>query len=169
MNEIPHDLENYLASEKMDGVRARWDGENFITRHGNLVNCPDWFKEGMPDANLDGELWMGRGTFAQLQSAMQTRGGDWSGIKFMVFDLAVLRKTTTERMDMLCNIALTTPLHVGFVSHHTMTAEQLDKAEETIVRDGGEGLCLRHKDENYRPNNFIKVKRLFPDLDRWQG
>jgi DNA ligase-1 len=52
MNEIPHDLENYLASEKMDGVRARWDGENFITRHGNLVNCPDWFKEGMPDANF---------------------------------------------------------------------------------------------------------------------
>ena len=167
MNEIPHDLENYLASEKMDGVRARWDGENFITRHGNLVNCPDWFKEGMPDANLDGELWMGRGTFAQLQSVMQTKGSDWSGIKFMIFDYAILRFPTCERVQMLS--ALNLPTHVELIPHFTVTSEELNIAEETIIRNGGEGLCLRHKDENYRPNNFIKVKRLFPDLERWQG
>jgi hypothetical protein len=41
--------------------------------------------------------------------------------------------------------------------------------ETDIVARGGEGICLRHKDEFYRPNNFIKIKRLFPDLDRWQG
>jgi ATP-dependent DNA ligase len=41
--------------------------------------------------------------------------------------------------------------------------------ETDIVARGGEGICLRHKDETYRPNNFLKIKRLFPDLDRWQG
>ena len=31
---------------------------------------------------------------------------------------------------------------------------------------GGEGVCLRAPHSFYRPGDFIKVKRLFPDLNR---
>ena len=32
-------IENYLVSEKFDGVRAIWTGTQLITRNGNAINC----------------------------------------------------------------------------------------------------------------------------------
>ncbi len=168
MNEIPDKITDYLASEKLDGVRAIWTGSEFITRHGNILNPPAWFKAGMPSVRLDGELWMGNGTFAELQSAMQRKGSDWAGIRFMIFDMAVLRVTTIDRIKALEKLTL--PAHCTVISHAPLDDHaELDEMETDIVARGGEGICLRHKDEFYRPNNFIKIKRLFPDLDRWQG
>jgi len=31
-------------SEKLDGVRAFWNGNDFYSRAGNKFNAPDWFK-----------------------------------------------------------------------------------------------------------------------------
>lgn len=168
MNEIPDNITDYLASEKLDGVRAIWTSSEFMTRHGKRLNVPAWFKAGMPSVRLDGELWMGNGTFSELQSAMQRKGGDWCGILFMIFDMAVLRMPTADRIEALEKLAL--PAHCNVISHATLTDHaELDEMESDIVARGGEGICLRHKDEFYRPNNFIRVKRLFPDIDRWQG
>lgn len=139
-----------------------------MTRHGNILNVPEWFKAGMPLVRLDGELWIGNGTFAQLQCEMQRKGGSWRGIRFMIFDMAVLRVPTWKRIKALQSLDL--PEHCTVISHATLDCHaELDDMETDIVTRGGEGICLRHKDEFYRPNNFIKVKRLFPDIDRWQG
>ena len=46
----------WWMSEKLDGVRAYWDGKQFLSRLGNLFHAPDWFVDGLPDAALDGEL-----------------------------------------------------------------------------------------------------------------
>ena len=49
-------------SEKMDGVRAYWNGEKLISKQAKDISCPNWFIEGLPkEVKLDGELWMGRG------------------------------------------------------------------------------------------------------------
>ena len=53
------DLGEYWVSEKLDGVRAFWDGETLVSRRGNPFVAPPWFVEGFPAAPLDGELWMG--------------------------------------------------------------------------------------------------------------
>src|SRR5438552_3249716 len=37
------DLAGWWISEKLDGVRAYWDGKNFYSRQGNLFHAPDWF------------------------------------------------------------------------------------------------------------------------------
>ena len=34
-------------SEKLDGVRAYWDGKQFLSRQGNLFHAPDWFIDGL--------------------------------------------------------------------------------------------------------------------------
>jgi ATP-dependent DNA ligase len=82
--------------------------------------------------------------------------------------MAVLRKTTAERIAALRELRL--PCHCCVISHAPLDNHaELDEMETDIVARGGEGICLRHKDEFYRPNNFIKIKRLFPDLERWQG
>ena len=42
------DLGRYWISEKLDGVRARWDGIALLSRRGNRFNAPGWFVEGFP-------------------------------------------------------------------------------------------------------------------------
>ena len=54
------DVSLFLVSEKLDGVRAYWDGKVLRTRNGNTINAPGWFTDGFPDRALDGELWIGR-------------------------------------------------------------------------------------------------------------
>ena len=36
-------------SEKLDGVRAYWDGTQFISRLGNVFHAPEWFVAELPD------------------------------------------------------------------------------------------------------------------------
>src|SRR5680860_547118 len=36
-------LADYWVSEKLDGVRAYWDGERLWSRRGNPFQAPDWF------------------------------------------------------------------------------------------------------------------------------
>jgi len=57
------DVSRYLVSEKLHGVRAIWDGKSLRFRSGNEVHAPRWFVDGLPKQSLDGELWMGRGSF----------------------------------------------------------------------------------------------------------
>ena len=84
------DVTRYWVSEKLDGVRARWDGSALHSRRGNRFNAPPWFVEGFPNVPLDGELWAGRGTFEMLSGIVRrTRPDDdaWRRVRFMVFDL----------------------------------------------------------------------------------
>jgi DNA ligase-1 len=50
------DLAGWWLSEKLDGVRAYWDGQSLISRLGNRFHAPDWFLAGLPAIPLDGEL-----------------------------------------------------------------------------------------------------------------
>ena len=41
---IGQTVEGWLASEKIDGIRALWNGSQFVSRNGVVFNVPDWFK-----------------------------------------------------------------------------------------------------------------------------
>jgi DNA ligase-1 len=170
-NSIPEDVSGWWVSEKYDGIRAIWQGSYFMTRQGKRLNAPAWFTAKMPkNARLDGELWMGRGTFNELQSNLQTKDSDWAGIKFMVFDLAE-EGTFEDRYAKL--LATRLPAHVQVVEHIKCASNKaLDTHERIVVDAGGEGLVIRRPQSQYRPGRMgdvIKIKRITPDLDRWQG
>ena len=57
------DLSRYRMSEKYDGIRALWTGEQLITRSGHRISAPEWFTANWPATPLDGELWIDRGKF----------------------------------------------------------------------------------------------------------
>src|SRR5436305_1167004 len=57
------DVSGWWMSEKLDGVRAYWDGKQFLSRYGNLIHVPDYFMAGLPEVPLDGEMWLGRKQF----------------------------------------------------------------------------------------------------------
>jgi len=67
------DPTGYWMSEKLDGIRALWNGSVFTSRLGNSFSAPDWFKEALPKhISLDGELWVGRDKFQKTVSIVKT-------------------------------------------------------------------------------------------------
>ena len=94
-------LDGYWVSEKLDGVRAYWTGERFLSRGGHEYRAPGWFTRGFPARPLDGELWMGRGRFAELSGAVRQVVPDdnsWRRIRFLVFDLPAKEATFDRRL-----------------------------------------------------------------------
>src|SRR5690606_6511776 len=84
------DASRYWVSEKLDGVRGRWDGQALWTRGGYRVRAPAWFTEGWPPVPMDGELWLGRGRFEDASGTVRAGDAgdpDWRRMRFMVFDL----------------------------------------------------------------------------------
>jgi len=49
-------VSEWWVSEKLDGVRAIWNGEKLHFRRGKLISAPDWFTENFPERLIDGEL-----------------------------------------------------------------------------------------------------------------
>ena len=53
--------------------------------NGNPFFAPDYFKAGLPDHPLDGELWGGRGQFSKTLSVAKThkgKEGEWKYITY---------------------------------------------------------------------------------------
>ncbi|CDS01956.1 hypothetical protein [Sporisorium scitamineum] len=76
------DPTGWWISEKLDGVRAFWDGQRLYSRQKIEWNAPSWWKSRLPkDITLDGELWMARGTFDQTSQICRTAGKRKRGSK----------------------------------------------------------------------------------------
>ena len=86
----------WWMSEKLDGLRAVWDGKTFLSRTGNKFYAPKEFVEDFPsDIVLDGELFCGRGEFDAASSLVRSMGGtykQWDGaVSYQVFDAPLLK------------------------------------------------------------------------------
>lgn len=166
ITDIPADVRGWLASEKLDGVRAIWTGTSLLSRNGRDFRPPPWFTAALPAVSIDGELWMGRGTFPRLLSTMQRRGSDWCGIRFMIFETC-----TAEPVEMRIAAVekLPLPAHAVPVKHFPLRSHaHLDAMEADIVNAGGEGVVIRRPGSKYRPGRageIVKIKRLVSDAD----
>src|SRR5713226_1892342 len=97
------DLRGWWMSEKLDGVRAFWDGKQFLSRQGNVYHAPDWFLEGLPAVPLDGELWIDRKRFQRTVSIVrrQDKSDLWNAVRYLVFDAPAAASPFEVRMDFL--------------------------------------------------------------------
>ena len=160
------DLTKYLVSEKLDGVRAYWDGRRLITRGGLIVNAPAWFIGGFPEQPLDGELWMGRGQFASLSGTVRRRHPDleaWSQVRYVVFDLPASEAGFAKRLEILSGLLEDHPnpylrlARQDSVPDHRTLMERLER----LVAAGGEGLMLHRRGAPYRAgrhDDLLKLK-----------
>lgn len=160
------DLAHYWVSEKLDGVRARWDGEALYSRRGNRFNAPGWFVAGFPEVALDGELWMGRGTFEILSGAVRRQTPDdqsWRRIRFMVFDLPESSAPFDQRLvELRAILDGAPPSRIALVRQFRVSGEaELMAALDRVVAEGGEGLMLRDGRSRYRGgrnDDLLKLK-----------
>ncbi len=65
-------VSGWYMSEKLDGVRAYWDGEHLVSRNGNIFEAPAFFTKEFPKFKLDGELWSRRASFDEISSIVRT-------------------------------------------------------------------------------------------------
>jgi len=148
-------------SEKLDGVRALWNGKQFISRNGNVFHAPKWFVDQMPKVALDGELFIGRGMFQQTVGIVRGKSGDWSQIKFCVFDAPEASGDFTARLQ-YAQDALHGVFVAQVVAHVVCKSEShLDSYFDALRAVGAEGVMLRNPAMSYeqrRTNNLLKIK-----------
>ena len=159
------DLSGWWMSEKLDGVRAYWDGSQFISRLGNPFHVPDWFLEGLPDVPLDGELWIGRKQFSRTVSTAkrQDKSDHWRDVRYVVFDAPALEEPFEQRLKFVDESLR--GIGSEFLQAHQHTrCRGLDHLQEELARVeslGGEGLMLRQPGSRYevgRSTSLLKVK-----------
>jgi DNA ligase-1 len=72
----PVNIHEYFISEKLDGIRGFWNGQNLVTRGGNIIYTPAWFPQNWPNEYIDGELWSNRGEFEKISSCVRKHKPD---------------------------------------------------------------------------------------------
>lgn len=104
-----HNPAGHFMSEKLDGMRAFWDGgiskgkdartvgymkeskdciaTGLWSRLGNVIHAPSWWTAHLPDYPLDGELYLLDGDFQDIVSICRSHSGDWRDVKYFIFDM----------------------------------------------------------------------------------
>ena len=160
------DVSAYWVSEKLDGVRAHWDGQQLQTRSGQPITPPGWFTRGWPRTAMDGELWTGNGRFDEV-SALVRKGkaadAEWRRVRFMVFDLPTHGGTFDARVARMQALARSTKVAwlQPIAQSRLGNAVELEARLKQVVAAGGEGLMLHRGKALYqagRSDDLLKYK-----------
>ena len=163
------DPAGWWMSEKLDGVRAVWDGYTLATRAGNEINAPASFVSSLPrGVGLDGELWAGRGTFQSVVGAYRRIDAEsWRPIRYAVFDAPAAAGGFEERQQLLRDVLTgSTGPAVVLEQQRCGGRDELAAVLSKIVRAGGEGVMLREPGSAYQPKrsaSLLKVKTFLDD------
>lgn len=150
---------SWYMSEKLDGVRAYWDGKNLISRSGKVFNPPNFFIKDFPNYELDGELWSKRSDFSNISSIVNTKDSNkrWNTLTYNVFEVPNQKGNLLER------------LHVAKESRYIKIIKQikvknkqhLEEFLKEVEAKNAEGVVVRDGSLSYytgRNNNALKVK-----------
>ncbi|MCK9380277.1 MAG: DNA ligase [Sulfuritalea sp.] len=164
------DVSRYWVSEKLDGVRASWDGKNLRFRSGNPVPAPKWFLDALPSQPLDGELWLERGSFDRLSSIVRRQSPDdteWRRVRYMIFELPNASGSFTARVEQIRAViaAANLPWLQAIPQFRLSDAAALQKKLHDIVHSGGEGLMLHRDDAAYETGRSSALLKVTPWLD----
>ena len=160
------DIHGWWMSEKYEGIRGYWTGSQLVSRVGNVLVTPPWFTENFPAVPLDGELWIGRQTFAELSRIVLDQTPDeaaWKRVRYMIFDAPQSRGGFEDRLDFARQWFDRHPnIYVTIVDHEICKdAAHLQQKLTEIEARGGEGLILRRPQSPYiigRSRDILKVK-----------
>ena len=165
------DPSGYWVSEKLDGVRAYWDGRQLYFRSGNPVPSPAWFTRDFPAQPMDGELWLGRGSFERLAGIVRKEApvdAEWRQVRYMLFELPGAPGTFSERKDRLRQLAQQggIPWLQAIEQFRVGDRKTLMARLDEVVAGGGEGLMLHRADAPYSAGRGDDLLKLKPYLDR---
>jgi DNA ligase-1 len=160
---------HYWISEKYDGVRARWDGNQLVSRGGNVFAAPPWFTKDFPMMPLDGELWVGRGRYEEVSSIVRRAlpHDGWRQIRFLVFDLPEHGGSFDQRVVAMRRLAtqVKSPFLMVVEQQNLASEEALMIRLQAVIDKGGEGLILHRKAARYKSGRSHDLLKLKPFTD----
>lgn len=154
------DVAGWIATEKLDGCRARWDGAQLWSRSGRPIKASAELLADLPPGfALDGELYAGPGTRCAIAAAM--RSGLWPpGARFIVFDAPAAPGDYTRRIA-AAMARFSSLTYVKIVA--TIRISGIDAARamlRNVKQLGGEGLMLYAPDRPYVPDRVPYLLKL---------
>lgn len=159
------DPSEFLVSEKLDGVRAFWDGRTLRFRSGRPITAPVWFTQALPPTPLDGELWMGRHRFDEVSAAVRRQmpvDAQWQQVKYKVFDRPGQPGTFAERVAQMGPLieAVGVPWLQAVVQQQGSDRAGLQRQLKQVTQDGGEGLVLHHAAAPWQSGRSDALRKL---------
>ena len=164
------DISGWWMSEKLDGVRAAWDGRRLWSKNGRPFKPAPAFVAGLPDFALEGELWGGRGTFERTASIVQKEEhhDGWLELRFAIFDVPGAAGPFAVRIARAREWFAAHPSAHAFVIPQVPVLDrtQLQQEFRRIEAAGGEGVIVRNPGAPYidgRSSEVLKVKSFADD------
>lgn len=156
-------ITGWAMSEKLDGVRAYWNGKQLISRQGYAFTPPAGYTALFPPYPLDGELYSTRGRFEQISAAVRAGSGDWNGIKLHVFDVPKATGNLYQRLSVAEQwLRLHPQASIAVIPHTAVESPQhAQEFLKHIEALGGEGVMLRNPRQAYsggRSSQLLKLK-----------
>lgn len=164
------EINNWLMSEKLDGIRAYWDGKSLYTKNGNKIFAPTSFTNNFPPFELDGELWSKRDDFENIQSIVldTAPSSRWSEITYNIFEAPNSKGNFYMRLEKIKDWFDKNPnIKVNIIKQiQCKNKKELDNFLEKIVLLKGEGVIIKNPNLEYinkRSKNSLKVKKFYDE------
>lgn len=165
-------ITGWLVSEKLDGIRAYWDGKKLMSRSGKTIHAPKWFLANYPPFAIDGELWSKRSDFENISSIVRDKNpsSSWREISHHIFDVPDARGGLSERLVTLKSYENE---QIKIIKQHKIY-DKSDLLEflKAVESRGGEGVVVRDPNAAYikgRSDQVLKVKSFLDDECRVLG
>lgn len=160
------DIKDWLMSEKLDGIRAYWNGKELLTRRGKKIYSPSWFLKNFPKFELDGELYTKRADFENIQNIVMDKNPskDWEKITYNIFEVPNTKGDFLERLKKAKNWFKKNPnSYIKIIKQIKIEKkEDLNSFLEEIILKKGEGVIVKDPRQNYhtgRSAHILKVKK----------
>jgi len=170
------DIKNWVMSEKLDGIRAYWNGTNLISRGGKIIHAPSWFTKDYPKFEIDGELWSKRNDFENISSIVRDKvpSDSWHEIKHYIFEVPNAKGNLYQRLSKAKKYENN---YIEIIKQIKINSkEHLNNYFNLIINKKGEGVVVRDPLSPYinkRTSKALKIKSFKDDeckvIDYTQG
>jgi DNA ligase-1 len=169
-DEKKHNINNWYMSEKLDGIRAYWNGKELLSKNGNKIFAPTWFIKDFPSFELDGELWTKRDDFENIQNIVLDTNSteDWKKITYNIFELPNSKGNFPKRLKKLENWLTKNPNNYIKIIPQIICKDKthLNNYLKELIEKKAEGIIIKNPNLNYQTeknNNLLKVKTFLDD------
>lgn len=162
-------IEGWVMSEKLDGVRGYWDGKALLTRQGLSLSPPSYFTKNFPPFAIDGELFTERNQFEEISSITKSfKDERWEKIKLYVFDVPDAEGNLFERLNVLKNYLKAHPTPYIEIIEQIPIRNKIHLYEflAEVENKQGEGVVLRNPNAPYerkRSSQILKLKTTYDE------
>lgn len=164
----------WYMSEKYDGIRAIWTGQELLTRSWRPFRfVPMFFIRQLPkNIPLDGEIYIPNDAFSNFSSLSVCLESEnvinkWKRVKYLIFDTPVKDKTFEQRLNSLEKLKMRAQPNIEIVKFTKLKNivrdfKLVNEKFNEIVKRKGEGVMLIRASSHYegrRSRDSLKYKK----------